>query len=400
MPGPATYAGAAAAGLLSLAAAGYSIAAQLSESKLLDANPPASLAPLPDGMAPPGASLPPTKPVLTAQERVALAHALWRDPLDPKLFNLLYAEEIRLGRPAARLQRERELLSRLGWRYTAAQQNLLLRAAIDGRYDDVIDRADALLRRQKLSALSYELLWTLEAAPETQAKVVRRLRTLPAWRRDYLSVVNAQTPEPRLVARVATMDALIAAPGGMSREEMAPSLVALGATGHGREAYRLWLRHTGQRDDSDLIYDPEFRQAAAFAGTADLAVPFEWRVNQDLGYTAQVATGGVTINWDGRGVPVFLSQVVPVVPGRQYALSIQGRSSAGSLATLLAPALSCGGKTVPFMRSRSGPEKAIYRSGPLPSECDMAILTVAGALDSGVGSVDMDVARIVLQRIG
>lgn len=398
MPTSATYARAAAAGLLSLATAGYSVAVQLEDIRLLNGHPLANLAPLPVGMTPTGGALPPAKPVLTVRERDGLARAIWRDPLDPKLFNLLHTEAIRLGQPAAQLRRQRELLSRLGWRYTMAQQNLLLQAAIDERYDEVIDRADALLRRQKLPTLSYELLWTLEAAPGTQAKVVRRLRGMPPWRRDYLSVVNPQTPQPRLVARVATMDALIAAPGGVSREEMAPSLVALAAAGYGRDAYRVWLHHIGRRDGRNLIYDPEFGQAAALAGTADLAIPFEWRLNQDLGYAAQVATGGITINWDGRGVPVFLSQAVPVIPSQRYALSIQGRSSVGSLSSLLAPALSCGVKTVPFVRAGNGPGEASYQSGPLPSECDMAILTVAGALDSGMGSVDMNVTRIVLQR--
>ena len=399
-PALATYAGAAAAGLLSLATAGYSVAVQLQGARLLDGHPTAHLAPLPDDATPSGSVLPPTKPVLTARERETLARALWFNPVDPKFFNLLHTESIRLGEPATLLRRHRDLLSRLGWRYTTAQQNLLLHAAIEERYDDVIDRADALLRRQKLPALSYELLWTLEAMPGTQAKVVRRLRASPPWRRNYLSVISPQTPEPRLAARIATMDALTVASGGLSREEMAPSLVALAAAGRGRDAHRLWLRRGEQRDGRNLIYDPEFRRAAALAGNTDLSIPFEWRLNQALGYAAQVATGGVTINWDGRGVPVFLSQTVAVAPGRRYALSVQGRSSGGRLSTSLTPALSCGAKTVSFARAGSGPGEALYQSEPLPSECDMATLTIAGALDSGTGSVDLDIARIVLERIG
>lgn len=397
--GPAAVALAALAGLLSLVAAGWSITWQVDDSRLLVTRAASQLAPLPEGLLPSNTPTPPAQPPLTVAERVRLDRGLWRDPLQPRLFNLLYADAVRTGRPVAEIDRLAGLLGRLGWRYTPAQQNLTFRAILAERFREVVDRVDSLLRRQKLPALSYALLATMEAIPQVRGAVFGKLVAHPDWRRDYLSVIAPQSGPALLDARVQTLAALLRSPGGLSREEMAPSLIALVGSGRGRAAYSLWMQRFGRRTDGDLIYDSTFQQASAVAGTPDLNIPFEWRLAQDVGHAAQVSSGGVTIDWDRRGVPMLLSQLVPVSPGGRYSLTLHGRADSGSLPTLLAPTLVCGQDSVRFEPAANArPGEARYQAGPLPGTCDMGMLTISGGLDTGSGSVTIDLTQVTLKR--
>jgi len=290
------------------------------------------------------------------------------------------------------------LLAQLGWRYTTAQQNLMLRALLDQRYDDVLDHVDSFLRRGRRLDLAYTTLATMEAIPQVHGAVLDKLRVGPDWRADYLSVISPESAPALLKARVRTLSELLASPLGLSRREIAPSLIALNAAGEGRVAHALWLRHSGSTAAANLVYDPAFEKVAALAGNADRAIPFEWYLGQDLGYAAQSSAQGVTISWDRRGVPTFLAQTVPVRPGRSYTLTLQGRSDQGSLQELLSPTLLCATQAVRFAPVNEAQEgQARYQTGPLPDSCDMGVLTLNGALDTGSGAVNIDLTQVTLQ---
>lgn len=397
---PARYAIAALAGLASFAAAGWSMVWQITDAQLLGTRAAAQIAPVPDNILPPGTPQPPEQPPLTAAEHETLARGLWRDPLDPKLFDLLYADAVRTGAPDARIDRLGGLLAALGWRYTPAQQNLIMRAALEGRFTGVVDRVDALLRRQKLPALAFSVLSAMEALPQVHGVVVARLAADPEWRHDYLTVIGPQAPPALLDARVRTLAALLRTPTGLSREDMAPSLAVLVANGRGRAAYALWMQHAG-RPAGGLVYDPGFRQAAAEAGKPDLGIPFEWRLTQDLGYDVETSPeGGVSVTWDRRGAPVFAAQTVPVAPGRRYQLMLRGRADRGGLQDLLVPTLTCGNATVRFQPVAAGGNEARYRSDAVPAGCDLAVLAINGGVDTGSGSVTFDVAQVDLRPFG
>jgi hypothetical protein len=380
--------------MLSLAAAGYSAWTQIVYVNLIHAAPAAHIAPLPEGVLPPGVAMPPAQPELGKDARTALESALWRDPLDPRLFNLVYADAVRTGLPEAVVQRDADILAKLGWRFVPAQQNLIMRAGLDNDPIALLDRVDALLRRQRLAALCN----AVEANPQTQNLVIDRLRSRPMWRHGYLGAIGPQTPPEVLAARVRTLNVLLRSPGGVNREEMAPSLIALAATGNGRDASRLWARLVGGRADSNLVFDPDFHRAAEHASMGDSGIPFEWRVGQDLGYSGQVTTNGVTINWDRRGVPTFLSQLLPVQPGSSYRLAIRGRSDGGALGNLLTPTIICGNMIVELSLVAERLGEAVYRSPPLPKACDMGTLAINGRIDTGAGSVNIDITHVALAR--
>lgn len=386
------------AGVLSLAAAIWAVSLQNQRAQLL-AGKPAQLVPPPREYLPPGVKMPPVQPRLTRRQREEIRAALWRSPLDQQLVDYLYVDAVRAaGGGPATLPLAR-LLTELGWRYTPAQQNLMLRAAVDGRYADVINQADALLRRQKLADQAMAMLMAMEAIPQVHHLVVDKLLGDPMWGYDYLLRIGPQSLPQVIDARYRTLRVLLRTPDNVSRAELAPALQALIANGRGHDADTLWTMKAGPRPRDNVLRDGDFRMAAQLAGE-EIRIPFEWQMNQNLGYSADPGGKGVTINWDGRGIPVFMSQVVPVQPGRSYMLSIAGTSYNGALPALLAPVLDCGAAKATFVPLDGQGGAARFRSAPVPKGCDLATLAIGGEIDAGRRAVSMDIERVVLQPVG
>ena len=386
-------------GLLSAAAAIYSGVLEQQRLLVLANEMYAQLAPIPPGLVPAGAVVVQPSEPLTVAEHNVIAGAMRRDPLDIKLFNLIYANSVRTGAPAATVQREAGLLAKLGWRFTPTQQNLIVRAALNEDVDGIVDRADGLLRRKTLPALSFAMLAVIEAIPQTSRYVAAKLLGNPPWRQDYLSVINPQSPRALLEGRIRTLEALLKGARSMTREEISPSLVALTATGHGRAAYRLWLRQSRRPDGANLVSDPDFRQASNLLGT-DGNIPFEWKLGRGIGYSVQASTSGAAIEWDQHGVPLFMAQLVPVAAGQRYVLTIAGVGAPGvPLSSLLAPTIDCGTVSVHPDRTDSRNGWARYAFPALPPACDLGQLTLSGALDVGTGNASFTIAAVRLQRI-
>lgn len=395
--GPALIVGMVAGGT-SLAAAVWAGSLQ-ANAAVLSASRPAQTVPIPREFMPSGMRVPALQPPLTADQRDRTRVALWRDPLDQKLVNTLYVDAVRRAGNNAATRPAVRTLAGLGWRYTPAQQNLMMRAAYDARFGDVIDRADALLRRQKLTDQAITMLVAMEAIPQVHDMVVGKLLGEPMWRHDYLLRIGPQAPTQILDARIHTMRVLLRKPDGVSRAELAPTLQALVGAGRARDAYDLWAMKAGAPGRGNLIRDPDFRFAAALAGD-DTAIPFEWRMNQSLGYSADANGNGATVTWDGRGVPVFMNQLVLVTPGRSYMLTIEGRADVGALRPLLVATLGCGAVSIAFVPV-DGPEGAArFRSAPIPSGCDIADVAIGGDVDAGRRAVVMEIGRVALQPAG
>jgi hypothetical protein len=363
---------------------------------LLFASRPAQVVPPPREYLPPNVAMPPIQPPLTNEQRAQIRGALWRSPLNQQLIDYLYVDAVRTaGSGAATLPLAR-LLAELGWRYTPAQQNLMLRAAIDERYVDVIDQADALLRRQQLTDQAMAMLMAMEAIPQVHHLVVDKLLGDPMWRFDYLLRIGPQSLPQVIDARFRTLRVLLRTPDSVSRAELAPALQALIANGRGHDADTLWTMKAGPRLRNNVLRDGDFQMAAQLAGE-ETRLPFEWQMNQNLGYSATPGGQGVIINWDGRGVPTFMTQLVPVEPGRRYTLLIEGKADTGTLQTLLTPTLDCGTTKTPFIPFEGQGGAARFRSPPISVGCNMATLAIGGDIDAGRRPVSIDIARITLQ---
>lgn len=384
-------------GGVSLAATAWTASARVAEVRA-PAVLGSPLVPVPAALLPAGTPRQPARPPLTGAQRRLLAVALWRSPLNQPLVDYLYVDAVQSGRSPATIARAARLLAATGWRYTPAQQNLLMRAAIDGRFADTIDRAEGLLRRQKLTAVAIAMMSAMEAIPQTRPLIVRKLEANPGWRPAYLGSIKPETAPAVLTARVATTAALLRTPAGVTRYELGGLLTALVANGRAREAYALWRQQAGPDRSGNLASDGDFATATRRLGQSDVQYPFEWSLGQDIGYSTQLSPGaGVAISWDGRGAPVFLSQRVPIRPGQGYALRIDGRvEEQGTIATTLAPMLTCGNASVMFDLVAGDRSSARYAVAALPRACDMATLTIGGSVDSGTGNRTIVVQRVTL----
>lgn len=344
---------------------------------------------------PPGSPPQPARPPLTPAQRDALRKALWREPLDQKLGNFVYVDTVQSGAPAPRIVQQAELLSRLGWRYTPAQQNLLVRAAFDGRFAEVVDRADGLLRRQKLTPLATAMLGAMETVPQVRGLVVAKLQARPRWRSEYLAAVNPQTPAAVIDARVGIMRVLLRDRDGVRRDEIVPLIGAMVATGKAPRAHALWQAYAKAPTGGNLLNDANFRHAAMLNAAGLEPVPFEWAFRQGLGYAASATSDGLSLSWDGRGNPLFMTQMVPLRAGGRYVLRIRAAGDAATTRQALAPTIICGATTVRFNPSDGG-NAVEYRSEATPADCAYGVLSIVGNLDSGRRNINLMISEMAL----
>lgn len=381
-------------GILSLAAAAFAGAQQIHYGHTL-ATSGYPLVPVATELLPPGNPPQPERPPLTTTQRDAVRKALWREPLDQKLGNLIYVDKVQSGVPTLQSAAQAVLLARTGWRYTPAQQNLLMRAAFDGRFDQVVDRADSLLRRQKLTPLATTMLATMEAIPQVRGLVIAKLQGKPMWRLPYLAAINPQTPPAVIDARAATLRVLLRDRGAVDREEIAPLIGAMVATGKASQAHALWRTYDSGTGRANILADTNFRLAAALNAAGRTPVAFEWSFFQGLGYAASPAGDGVTLSWDGRGGPLFMTQTVALRAGARYVLRIAGTGDVDAIRRALAPTIICGAVTVRFDPVAGG-SLVGYRSEAIPADCAIGVLSIVGNLDSGRRNVDLLITRMEL----
>ncbi len=386
--------GAAAA---SLASSGYYVRA-LADSRWLTGQDLHKVVPVPAAMLPAGAVQKVAGRAMGPADRPVLAAAVWRDPLDQHLANLHYVDLVDGHADDSAVARQAQLLSALGWRDSSAQLNLILRSALAGDVAPVLDRADALLRRRKLLAPANQMLAAAEAVPAVTHLVAVRLAARPPWRSDYM-VASAQSATPAFLAvRAATLGRLFAMGSPPSRREIAPVLSGLTAAGQGNDAYALWSRFVGPRRAGMVVNDPDFRKAGQLAAANETVLPFEWQLNADMGYGASPARdgAGIEINWDGKGVPVFLSQAVPVRAGLQYRLVIAGQGNATRLVDLFQPTLACGARQLAFEAVGVANTGVTFRSEPVPAGCAIAVLAIGARVRDDAAPVGAIVQRIVM----
>jgi len=393
-----TYILAGVAALVSISGAGYSGYTQVDDANALQAGTNAALAPVPPGILPANTKLLAQPRPMTAVQRRELGRAASHTPLDQEIFNLFYANQVRSDVSVEQLRRQARHLSELGWRYTPAQQNLILRDMLDTDFHTIVDRADSLIRRQKMPEFAFAILSAMEAIPEIQPDVIRKLRSNPSWRRDYLSVIMPGSPPALLTARVRTINALLDSPSGIARIEAAQSLTSLIESGRGRLAQQLWRRLGGYTDRGNLVYDPMFSHAAVLAGTGDPTVAFDWQFGQNLGFSATPSAEGAVIDWDHRGAPTFMTQTVAIPSGRSLVLTIKGSADQSEISKSLRVTLECAGKIIQFTGSATS-SGARYYSPVVPEDCDMGILGIGGVVDSAKNQSAIRVKKVDLRPL-
>lgn len=368
------------------------------EQRLLRGRLP-QMAPLPATLKlPPGVTVPPT-PRASDEQMAKLDQALVRDPLDPRLLNLHFVQRtLREGSASPAVQSELQLVSRLGWRHTPAQQNLMVRAALENRLGEVLDRIDALLRRQRATPQIFNFLGVVEATPEFRPLVIKRLSDRVPWRESYL-MNGGNLSDPRAIdARFATLETLLDRGHSLTRREIGPFLTSAVAAGRGERAYRLWTRQARQTGPAgSVVFDADFRHAQALGPRPVATIPFEWQFSSGLGYRAAPSgrdRGGASLSWDGRGAPEFMYQLVRLQPGRAMLTVTAGEADTASQA--LAFALRCPSTNAEFELAGAADGTLRYVADARRLDCGVARLTVEGRPLGTSGPVTIHLARVEL----
>ena len=324
--------------------------------------------------------------------------ALTAAPLDQRVVNVAMAREVR-QQGEARLSAWLAVLSRLGWRDTVTLQNRLYIGALRNDLSGVMDLTDALLRRRQLTDEMIPVVSLLEADPALRPQLVERLSTDPSWRGLYLTTVaHLKTPD-QLRARAALVEAL-AARGRLDRDEIVPSINALDRAGLTAQAFAMWRRV--QPGVTRPLADTGFVQASRSYDTRHDPVPFQWQMMTGDGFSADATRDGVgngaalTIDWSGRGVPVFVQQRTSAAPG-YYAIDLDVPAEEKVELPALSFRLVCGDAIVPFVATPQDPRR-LRTAGAV--RCAFPLLQIAGDLQSSTAAHQVTIRRITMRPLG
>lgn len=324
------------------------------------------------------------------------------EPLSQQVVNGVVAARAQLSGNTDRTLREPRLLRQLGWRSTSALQNLLWLGGTTQDLPLIMDTLDALLRRQKLLSNIYPVLNLMTVYPEFRTLLINRVEGRPPWRYYYfLSASDLKKPE-EIEGRYEVMRAVQRRGDKLTRNEIAPILPRLIAINRGAQAFTLWRAHLGTLGSP--LADADFRIAAQPLPSDALPVSFEWQLRNGSGYFADASRDAqgnfLSIDWNGRGTPVFVSQVTSATTGR-YKLLVTGDAGLDKLADRIGFRLTCpDGRSVTFtpVGAASSRQLRLATTGALP--CAFSTLEFYGLVQSGMASGAVTLRSIQMTRVG
>jgi len=324
--------------------------------------------------------------------RTAIAAA----PLEQRLVNVAMARDARLH-GGARTPAWLAALSRLGWRDTVTLQNRLYAAALRNDLAGILNITDAMLRRRQLSDQIIPVVTLLEDDATLRLTLVRRLAGRPSWRGPYLGATGHLTTREQLLSRVELLNGL-ARRGPLDLGETVPSINALDRAGLAPQAFSLWQRV--QPGVTRPLDDQHFDRASRSFEAGHEPVSFQWQMMTGEGFSADATRNGaqaaLTIDWSGRGVPVFAQQRTSAMPGR-YALDLEAPAEGKAELPAFSFRLACGDTAVPFAAAGVDPTR-LRTAAVVP--CAFPLLQIAGNLQSSTAAHQVTINRIAMRALG
>lgn len=322
--------------------------------------------------------------------------ALLLEPLSQHLFNAVATDRAHRAGAKILTRPDAAVLRRLGWRDTPALQNLLLSDLNDEAYERLIDVADALLRRNQLIEPTRAILANTEVDDVWQARIVAKLLARPAWRLYYLQN-GAELRNPAVIrARGETMLEMQRRGAKLSSAEINSVLPNLIDHGLAPAAYAIWRGSFGVAERP--LADPAFRRLARQSASTDPSV-FLWQVGIGADFDVQTGNkdrGGLTIRWNGRGTPIFVTQRSSGPPGRYTAelATVDGKRLASGQIGLR---LMCPGEAIDFRPTGSTRDGGLRLESEGPVPCGFARLELYGIVQDRPADILVDVAHIELR---
>jgi hypothetical protein len=345
-----------------------------------------------------------SRPVATASRGDVptsdLAYAFSKNPLSQNLVTAGLALMSTDLAPDKRAQWV-AVIGKMGWRSTAAMQSLITEAVRTQNIKSITIVADALFRRRKLVDETVNLMLLLESEPSTWTGVYTRLKNQVPWRREYLQRADLIDQPAEIDGRIRTLRRLQSDGDRLTRLELAPSVGALVRAGKFQEAVEIWRNHSG--DAPGIIHDTRFKIAAGAGSNTDVAFPFEWQFLSGTGFSAYPSEDGlngatVAIQWDGRGLPVFMSQLTSAPPG-SYQVSFKVDGDAQKFATKVGVRFRCGNEVI-RTRNAVRPNSQIVAAETItPITCEFPWVDIFGQIQDRGAAVDLVFNRVMLDRM-
>lgn len=344
----------------------------------------------------------PVPPAQAPELAAALRRQIIKRPLSQLLVDQYYSLISLNGlADAGERDRWRQQVAALGWRSGAAQINLMGQAALAADMRVVLDRTDALMRRQYMVEQVGNLLYLVEQDPQTQPLLIQRLYRGVPWRTYFfMNPVGTATDAGRM-ARIRTLDALLRMKSPLTRAEVTSFLVAMRSPRDLPEAYRIWRAFRSQHGTAPTpgtTFDPRFTLYPNTGSEGSIGLPFEWEPLSGAGYSADIDNGAVTLNWDGSGAPVLLRQTFRALPHR-YRVTLRGPDANVGFLAHFTINLEC---PTTVMRFGGATEIAggVTALSDGAVDCDFPTLTVKGSPGMGFEQVVASLSFLSAQPTG
>ena len=329
-----------------------------------------------------------------------LANAFSKDPLNQNLVNAGLA----LNSPGLTSENRAQwiaVIGKMGWRSTAALQTLVDDAMKKQDLRSITVVADALLRRQKFFEETVSLMNLLEAQPATWAGVYTRLKNRAPWRADYLQLAGSIKNPEVIDGRIKTLMMLQNSGDPLTRQELAPSIAVIIGAGRLKEAAQIWRVNAGA--SRSAIHDANFSIAVGPGANAETSFPFEWQFFSGAGFSAYPSEDGlngasVAIQWDGRGVPVFMHQLTSATSGHyQFSFNVEG--DAQKFATKIGVRFRCGNEVIRLRNTVKPNSQVVTAETITPVKCQFPWVDIFGQVQDRSAAVDLAFNRVMLKRI-
>lgn len=240
--------------------------------------------------------------------------ALQHEPLDEPALSLYGVAQDQLGQGAL-ADRVMTLAGTRSWRDLTTQVWLFLRRMRERRFQEGLERADALIRRQpEPPAILLRILAAAMRDPDAMEAMARRLVYAPEWRRGFIDVL-ARDPQLPPDAAYPLLARLAAGPTPPTDGEIGSLLKRLTAQGDYAEAVQDWRVLTRAPPSTSLVNNGGFERAPGPA-------PFDWTLGAGVGWSAQIAPApgeghgqGLEVDYDGVSPPQPTQQLLVLAPG-------------------------------------------------------------------------------------
>lgn len=333
---------------------------------------------------------------ITAQQRQRLVKALVHDPISQPLYNLWYVAQTNQGGTSpGMLATEAKLLQRLGWRNTPALRNLLLGDLAREDLVGIMDKADALLRRQKLTGAAIAIVEAYEQFPAGRKIVLNKLLAGVPWREPLLMNGGNNRLPGFQTGQLAVLRDMVRAGSPLRRSDIESFTRALVESDRVADAAQLWTLYAGPPPAESRLRDGDFVQARKLANASGNPVPFEWTLASGIGYsTIPTKAQGLSIDWNGQSAPLFASQRLAPATTLPRTLTLQ--SDSPKVSASLRFTLSCADRELAFLPAGNGTvQRFALETGDL--NCAAPTFSILGQPDKGSQSVNLSLRRLVLR---